>query len=73
MNAKPVTPPIEQDTLAEAITKISAGVTALRRSGLNKRAIVVLLQDLTGVNKREIIQVIDGLSNLAANYTAKKL
>lgn len=56
-------------TLAEAIVKISAGLTELTRSGLNQRAIVVLLADLTHVGKRDIECVLAGLRDLAKTYT----
>lgn len=55
--------------LAEAIVKISAGFEALKRSGLNQKAIIVLLADLTHVGKRDIECVLAGLRDLAKTYT----
>lgn len=60
--------PVEPEVLAEAITRISKGFDALRKSGLNKKAIVVLLHDSTRVAKRDIETVLVGLENLSRNY-----
>lgn len=58
----------KQDTLPEAIRKISAGVARLTAVGLNKRAIVVLLKDSTGISKETIGNVLGGLQELANQY-----
>lgn len=65
---KPILLP-DPATLAEAVVKISAGFEALKKSGLNQRAIVVLLADLTHVGKRDIEYVLCGLRDLAKTYT----
>jgi len=59
------------EILAEAIVKISAGFESLKKSGLNQKAIVVLLNDCTGVGKRDIESVLLGLANLSKVYCAK--
>lgn len=56
--------------LATLIRQISAGMTRLVTSGLNKHAIIVLLADETGVGRRQIEKVLDGLNVLAKRYTA---
>lgn len=55
--------------LAEAIRGVSAGLDKLFATGLNRRAIIVLLDDSTGVGKRNIEKVLDGLSTLAKDFT----
>lgn len=37
--------PPDADTLAEAVVKIAAGFDRLSKSGLNRKAIVILLND----------------------------
>lgn len=54
--------------LAEAVIKISDGMTSLLRSGLNKRAIVILLQAETKINRSDITKVLDALPRLKGWY-----
>lgn len=54
--------------LAEAVTKISDGMTSLLTSGLNKKAIVILLQAETGLGKGTISTVLDALPRLKGWY-----
>lgn len=54
--------------LSEAIIKISEGMTALQKSGLNMKAIVVLLQAETKLPKRSIYRIIKGLADLEKLY-----
>lgn len=61
-------PPIDSDTLAEAIVKISAGLAGLRRSGLNTEAIVILVSASTGETRTTCRRVIDGLGSLQRSY-----
>lgn len=62
---------VQGDDLAEAIRKISDGVTRLTRSGLNREAIITLLSYETKVSRRDIDKVLDGLSDLAKKYTKR--
>lgn len=55
--------------LAEAVRRLSEGMDRLLGSGLNRTAIVVLLRHHTGVGKREVELVLDGLTTLAGRYT----
>lgn len=66
-------PPPTDDTLAEAIVKVGEGMERLKKSGLNQKAIVVLLNDCTGVGKRDIERVLMGLRDLAKVYTIPKV
>lgn len=61
-------PPESTEILAEAITKISDGFTSLLASGLNKHAIVVLIQDATKLSRRDIEKVLDALPRLKGWY-----
>lgn len=58
--------------LASALRDISNQLSTILASGLNLRAVVALLKDGTGMSKRDIHAVLDGLQNLEKNYTTKK-
>ena len=60
---------VEKDVLATAIVKISEAAEALKRSGLNQRAIVVLLSDKTKFSKGSIEVILNGLADLKRDYT----
>lgn len=67
-------PSIEPDDarrLADAVRKIEKAMKALNESGLNRKAIVVLLADSTGVSRRDINAVLNGLEALGADYLEK--
>ncbi len=67
----PTQQPAEQEDLAAVIRKVSEGFEELKKSGLTRNAIVVLLKDATGVPKKQINQVLDGLADLAKTYTTR--
>lgn len=67
---KPDEKPVPKKVLAEAIVKISAGLEALRKSGLNERGILALLSDKTGYGKGTLKVVLDGLADLKRDYCA---
>lgn len=58
----------DPETLADAVRRISKSVDALRRSGLNQRAIVALVHDDTKIYKSTIVQVLDSLAALEKKY-----
>lgn len=60
--------PADAKRLAEAVRKIEKAAKELSESGLNRKAIVVLLADSTGVSRRDINAVLNGLESLAAEY-----
>lgn len=60
---------VEPKDLSEAIERISGAMKTLLKSGLNRRAIVVLLHDSTRVSKRDIETVLNGLETLKKTYT----
>lgn len=68
---RPAPPETEPVNLADLIEKVSDGFRSLLASGLNRDAIVVLLHDETGVPRKQINAVLDGLGALKRNYTSK--
>ena len=58
--------------LAEAVRKIDKGMRMMADSGLNRRAIITLLNDLTGVGKRDISDVLNGLEGLGDAFLEKQ-
>lgn len=61
--------PISKDVLAKSICDLSDSLNKILLSGLNEKAIVVLLQDSTKCSKRTIKRVIDSIGQLRADYT----
>jgi hypothetical protein len=65
------TRPDQQPDLAEAVRRLSEGMQRLLKSGLTRRAVVILLKHETGVPMGQIEAVLDGLGDLARQYTTK--
>lgn len=61
-------PPETTEILAEAIVRLGDAVKKLDASGLNRKAIVLLLQDATKVPKRDIIAILDAIPRLRGWY-----
>lgn len=61
-------PAESKEILAEAIVRIGDAFAALQRNGLNKRAIVVLIQAETKLSQRDITTVLDALPRLKGWY-----
>jgi hypothetical protein len=61
-------PPETKEILAEAIVRIGDSINFLNSNGLNKRAIVVLLQDYTRLPKKQIEAVLDAPPKLRGWY-----
>jgi hypothetical protein len=59
---------VQEQQLADVIRGVSKGMNALLKSGLNRKAIVVLLNDHTGIGKRDIDTVLRGLGQLELAY-----
>mgnify|MGYP000019248453 CR=1 FL=1 len=72
MPTEPPTPPPPPPDLADVIRQVSEGFKRLKASGLNRRAVVVLLADSTGLGKKAVEKVLDGLDTLAKDYTTNK-
>jgi len=60
--------PVVTKVLAQAILDISSAAKKLAASGLNRKAIVVLLRDSSGQPKYVVEQVLDALEQLAEDY-----
>lgn len=63
--------PVAQEVLAQAIVDISAAAKKLCKSGLNKKAIVVLVAHSSGRPQYVVGLVLDALEQLAKDYTTK--
>lgn len=61
-------PPIKKEILAESIVRIGQEIGALNKSGLNRRAIIILLADLTRVKRDDIAAILDAIPELQARY-----
>ena len=59
------------EDIAVEVEKISDAFAAIKNSRLNRRAITVLLHDLTGLPKRDIQLLLDMAPNLAQHYVKK--
>ena len=69
VSVKQPEPPIKKEILAEAIVRIGNAANTLQNdSGLNKRALVVLLQDYTKLPKGDITTILDALPRLRGWY-----
>jgi hypothetical protein len=61
-------PPETTEILAEAIVRIGDSVVKLNASGLNRKAIIILLQAETKLSRRDIETVLDALPRLRGWY-----
>jgi len=62
--------PIETKVLAQSIIDMSKAMKALLASGLNKKAIIILVAAHSGIqNKTTVTAVLDALETLAQAYT----
>lgn len=60
--------PESKEILAEAITRIGQAFADLQKNGLNKKAIIILIQAETKLPQRDIIIVLDALPRLRGWY-----
>ena len=65
--------PVPKKILAQAIVDISAAVKRLAASGLNRKAIVVLLSHDSGQPQYVIENVLSSLEQLSRDYTTLRL
>jgi len=61
-------PPESKEILAEAIVNIGNAAKKLLASGINKRAIIILIQAETKLSQRDIKLVLDALPQLERWY-----
>ncbi len=59
------------EIIAEELVKISDAIEKLLNSGLQRKTIVVLLHDMTKMNKKEIEYILNSLENLGEYWTTK--
>jgi len=74
VNSKPKPRVVDDDEmgpelLASEIKKISDAAKELLSSKLSRRCILVLLNDATGISKRDIGEVLDAAADLEKTYT----
>jgi len=65
------TAPVEREVLARAIVNISNSFTRLLKSGMNKRAVTILIAYDTKLGIGQIENVLGSLERLAQNYTTR--
>lgn len=58
-----------EEKLVESIRKISKAVGRILKTGLNRKAVIVLLKDDTGLSGRVIENVLNSLEDLERKYT----
>lgn len=61
-------PPESKEILAEAIVSIGQAAEKLMASGINKKAVIILLQAQTKLSQRDIRLVLDSLPQLERWY-----
>jgi len=61
-------PPETTEILADSIVRISEALTKLEASGVNRKAIVILIQAATKLSRRDIEAVLDAQKRLAGWY-----
>lgn len=61
--------PVEKEVLASAIVQISEATKKLYKTGLNKKAVVALINDDTKLGKGLVETVLNSLETLAKKYT----
>jgi hypothetical protein len=60
--------PVEVEVLAQAIVDIGNAAKRLSNSRLNRRAVIVLINDMTGIGKGTIEVVLNSISELERVY-----
>lgn len=64
--------PIPAKIMAESIRQISEGTREILSKGINRRGLLVLLKDASGVSFGDINSVLESLSTLDKLYLEKK-
>jgi hypothetical protein len=65
---KPGEEEVAAQVIAQSIVKISNATSALLRSGLNFKAIKLLISHSSGVNQRDVHEVLYAMENLSRQY-----
>jgi len=61
--------PVPAEILAQSIVAIDKGVKAMNRSGLKRKALVLLISRSANVTQRDTENVLDALDCLRKEYT----
>ena len=61
--------PVEKEVLAQAIVRISECFIALRKNGLKKEAVIVLVARSSAQSMNTVKRVLDSLETLRQDYT----
>lgn len=61
--------PEPTEIIAASIVRISDGFERLVKSGLNERALCILLKDMTGISMADISRVLTALPDLKKQFT----
>lgn len=64
--------PVEVSVLAKAITDISAAAKRLSQSGLNRKAVIVLIAHDSGLGQGVVRAVLDSITDLQRTYLEQK-
>jgi hypothetical protein len=59
--------------IVSSLHKVADGITQINESGLNERAIVLLLHDMTRVPKENIRSILGAAPRLVERYTTTKV
>jgi len=70
----PITPPPQQpvDEIAAQIEALSSGMEKLLSGRLNKKAILVLLRETSGLGMRDIEKVLEAARSLRTHFLKKE-
>ncbi len=60
------------DLMAEEIISLSAAIKKFDESRLTERAIIILLQDMTGYNQKTIKDILWAIRNIEGHFIKKK-
>lgn len=63
--------PVETSVLAQAVVDIAAAAKRLSLSGLNRKAIVLLISHDSGCSQAAVKAVLDSMANLQATYLTR--
>ena len=69
----PTAAPAGAPDIRAQLEELAAAVRTLNATGLNRRAILLLLNDATGIGKKDIGEILDAIPNLVQWYTTKKV
>lgn len=63
--------PIPAEIIAASIVRIASGIEKVNQSGLNQKALILLVSHASGVTQAQVRKVLNGLSSLQEQYLTK--